>query len=296
MSTTTSTSRPEVLGVALALVFALSACAPYPTHRAVTVDCSVTNGYTFKKIDNFEGESNPNFFASADSTPGAVLSVALAQPPGGVACDGTTALEVVSSGNDDWGSLTGYSNFGPQDASQYEGLSFWAMTGPVSGKALTILFDDPNTYNNNTNMMPSPPTANCTQYAKADGGTQPPPQNNTDPSTGMPISSGTATAPPPMNACGNEYQTSGFTVTGAWKFYTIPFGSFHQTPDPNVVPNAELATVGNMFPATSLITSRLMTFVLRFPKAVETDLWLDDVAFYAHQGWMPPGSDAGAGQ
>jgi hypothetical protein len=288
-----------VLAVVVAPLAA--ACAAYPTHKAaVPVDCSVTSGYTFKNIDNCEGESlsnGLNFFGSADNTPGAAVTFTFGAPTGGVACDGTQALEATSAGSNDWGSLMGFSNFGtpPRDASQYEGLSFWAMVGPVSSKAITILFDDPNTYNQAANMLPAPPTANCRQYPKPDGGTAGPGGTTSD-TMGNIISSGSAMAPSPPDGCGNEYQTYGLTITNSWQFYTIPWSKFQQQqpPQPNQVPNAVLNVVGNAYPGTSLITSRLMTFIIRFPKAVETDLWLDDIAFYAHQGWVPsPVSDAG---
>jgi hypothetical protein len=44
---------------------------------------------------------------------------------------------------------------------------------------------------------------------------------------------------------------------------------------------------------TTLITSQLMLFGLRLPKALATDLWIDDLAFYRHKGWAPPGRDGG---
>jgi hypothetical protein len=81
---------------------------------------------------------------------------------------------------------------------------------------------------------------------------------------------------------------------GQWQLVTIRFGQFQQTPTPNRVPNAALTTVGTAY-KTALLTSRLMTFTLRFPKGVATNLWIDNIAFYRHKGWMPPVGDGGVG-
>lgn len=266
-------------------------CSAYPTIKNVPVDCSVTNAYDFAFIDQFDGESQANLYASGDTTPGAagMTTATLGMPPDGPRCGSSTALELKAAGNDDWGSVSGYNNFGPRDASGYQGFSFWARVYSASNSGLTILFGDPNTYNASPNVPapPSPPSSYCTKYPTPDGGASS--GTITDPATGMVLSSGTTTAPPPPDACGDDYATI-MHVTSEWHLYTIPFGAFQQGPTPNRVPNADFTVTGTAT-GTKLITSALMTLTFRFPKGVDTDLWLDDLAFYRAKGSAP--RDAG---
>ncbi len=225
------------------------------------------------------------------------MTLSLGTPPDGAPCGSATGLEIQSSGFTDWGSLIGFNNFGPRDASAYEGISFWSHPATNSNKALTLQLDDPNTYNNNTTVsdggliLPTPPTADCTGYPTPDGGASGR-GLSTDPATGMVLSSGTATAPLPPNGCGNNYQAVVLLESG-WQLVTIPFGTFQQLATPNRVPNAALMTTGDA-PGTRLITSRLLLFTVRFPKAFGTDIWIDNLAFYRHKGWTPAGLDGGA--
>jgi hypothetical protein len=274
-------------GVLALVVCGALGCSAYPTLKNVPVDCSVTNAYDFLVVDTFEGETTPNLFGSADTTPGATMKPSVGTPPDGARCGSTSVLELKASGNDDWGSLSGYNGFGPRDASAYEGFSFWARVYGASNSGLTILFGDPNTYNANP-MSPSPPGSYCTNYPTPDGGAAS--GTIVDPATGMVLSSGSTTAPPPPNACGDYYATT-MHVTSDWHFYTIPFSAFQQSAMPNRVPNADLAVTGTA-PGTKMITSALMTLTFRFPKGVDTDLWMDDLAFYRAKGSADGGLDA----
>jgi len=289
--------------VALGLSGALG-CTAYPTYKPEPTGCtamdastSVAAAYDFRSIDTFEGETTAPFYPSGDATPGATVTLSLGTPPDGAPCGSATGMEIQSYGFTDWGSLIGFSNFGPRDASAYEGISFWSHPATNSNKALTLQLDDPNTYNNNTTVsdggliLPTPPTADCTKYPTPDGGASGS-GPNTDPATGAVLSSGTATAPLPPNGCGNDYQAVILLESG-WQLVTIPFGTFKQLATPNRVPNDALTTTGNA-PETSLITSRLLLFTARFPKAFGTDIWIDNLAFYRHKGWTPAGVDGGA--
>jgi len=292
--------------VALGLSGALG-CTAYPTYKPVPTGCtaldastSIAAGYEFRSIDNFEGEAGPPprypFYTSGDATPGAAVTLSLGTPPDGAPCGSATGLDLQSYGFTDWGSLIGFSNFGPRDASAYEGISFWSHPATNSNKALTLQLDDPNTYNSNMTVsdggliLPTPPTADCTGYP-TDGGTSGG-GVRTDPSNGMVLSSGTANVPLPPNGCGNSYQAVILLESG-WQLVTIPFGTFQQLATPNRVPNAALMTTGDA-PGTRLITSRLLLFTVRFPKAFGTDIWIDNLAFYRHKGWTPAGFDGGA--
>ena len=175
------------------------------------------------------------------------------------------------------------------------GISFWSHPATNSNKALTLQLDDPNTYNGNAVsdgglVLPTPPTADCTGYPTPDAGTMG--SGIVTDSNGMVLSSGTLTAPRPPNGCGNDYQAVVLLESG-WQLVTIPFGTFKQLMTPNMVPNSELTTTGSAL-GTSLITSRLVLFTMRFPKAIGTDIWIDNLAFYRHKGWTPAGGDGGA--
>ena len=294
--------------VMVALAFVLLAfggplgCTAYATYKPVPTGCtamdastSVAAAFEFKSIDSFEGETNAPFYSSGDNTPGALVTLTLGPPPDGAPCGSATGLEMQSSGFTDWGSLLGYSNFGPRDGSAYEGISFWSHPATNSNKALTLQLDDPNTYNNNTAVsdggiiLPTPPTADCTTYPSPDGGAMG--SGIITDQNGMVLSSGILTAPKPPNGCGNDYQAAVLLGSG-WQLVTIPFGTFQQLETPNRVPNDVLTMTGNA-PGTPLITSRLMLFTIRFPKELGTDIWIDSLAFYRHKGWVPAGLDGG---
>jgi hypothetical protein len=261
-------------------------CTAYATNKTVPVNCSVEDAYDFKSVDNFEMPPMQPMWTTADCTPGALMTVTEASLPDGSRCGSTVALEIQASRNADWGSLAGYNGFGPRDGSAYEGISFWARGAVDSNKAFTLSLDDPNTAAGTVGTT-------CTTYPTPDAGACTLAASTTiiDPATGMVLSSGTLTAPPLPDQCGNAY-TVVVLVTGDWQLYTIPFGRFQQGATPNRVPNAELAATGSAA-GTTLITSQLMLFGLRLPKALATDLWIDDLAFYRHKGWAPPGRDGG---
>jgi len=297
--------RAGALAVALG---GLLGCTAYPTYKPAPVNCSVETLYDFETIDVFDTPSTLSspMWTAPDCTVGSVMSAFEAALPDGDRCGSTAAMEIKASHDNDWGSLAGYSNFGPRDGSRYEGISFWARVGTNSAKAFSLSFDDPNT---NTLPKANPPIGNCTVYptvnsgidagadagvdAGVDGGAcaAAPTTTIVDPSTGMVLSSGVLTAPPLPDACLNSYALV-MLVTNDWQLYTIPFGQFQQSAMPNRVPNAVLTETGSA-PGTTLITSQLLNFGVRFPKAVDMDLWIDNLAFYRHKGWAPPGRDGG---
>jgi hypothetical protein len=255
------------------------ACTPYATLKTGPVDCSAASAYQVNNIDAVFSMS----WISNDSTPGSVMTADVESIPGGL-CGDTTALVVRGSHNNDWGSAFGFYSFGKKDESTQVGLSFWARAPGNTTKGFTILLDDPNTYDPYVTCTPGGATilppgdagANCTTYCTLDAGlgVMPP----TYDSNGMPLSSGTLTAPPPANACGNSYQTE-LLVTGDWVFYTIPFDMFQQTLDPNKVPTTTFTETGSA-PGTTLLTSAIMNMVFRMPKEGAIELWIDQLGFY----------------
>jgi hypothetical protein len=262
---------------ALLLVLAGAAgCDPYPTLRNDPVDCTVDDGYEFLTVSNFETVGDNAFWSSGDSTPGKVVgddesgNVAVRNIPDGPRCDSKAAVVLKAAGNNDWGCLFGSNSVGaPRDASAYEGLSFWARAPGNTTKGFIVLMDDPN-----TTVLESLPH-NCTNLGSVTAGSQT--INVTIDGQNVQTSSGT-TRPTYPEECGNSYQAV-MLVTSEWAFYTIPFARFQQTALPNRVPNAVLTQVGTT-PGTALLTDRIYTLVIRFPKEATAELWLDNLAFY----------------
>lgn len=257
----------------LALGGALS-CSSYPTTKVVPIDCNAEAPYDVLMLDNFDTLGMSPFWTAGDT----VANVAdVIQPiTDGDRCGSTAALVMHSTHNNDWGSIFGYNTFGgPRDASAWEGIAFWARAPGSTTKGFTILLDDPNTSDptpppNNTN----PNDSNCLTTQNVDGGQA---VTCIDPMTGQMMPCGTTTAPPP-NACGNGYSTM-LVVTTDWRFYTIPFRTFQQSPMPNQVPNALLTMVGSV-PGTTLLTNQLLNLTLRMQREATMELWLDNLSFY----------------
>jgi hypothetical protein len=281
--------------VALALASALG-CTAYSTYKPpVPPDCSVMNLYD---IDNIDAEFMMAW-NSKDNTPGSTMGTDAGTIADGPLCGDGNVLAVKGDHNNDWGSLFGFYAFGKKDESTREGLSFWARAPGNTGKGFTILLDDPNTYNpyagatctaDAGSVPPGDGGSFCTTYCTLDagaGGT--PPTYGPD---GTLLSSGTSVAPPPANACGNEYSTE-VMVTRDWQFYTIPFDQFQQTPSkPNRVPNAVFKETGTV-PGTPLMTSAIMNMIFRFPKESAEDLWLSHLGFYRKKVAGAPPADGG---
>jgi len=275
-------------------------CTAYPTLKPnAPIDCTADSGYDFQIIDNFETLGEMPFYPSGDMTSSGPATPAAATIPGGPRCNSSVALEVQSFQHNDWGSLFGFNNFGPRDASAYEGLSFWARAPLNTTGSFTILLDDPNTNNGLTTVcsvdagMPATPAdagpiEMCKNYCVPDAGPGGPTTTYLDPMTGMAVGGSTSAAPPP-DSCGNSYMVVQ-VVTADWRFYTIPFSKFQQGYMPSRVPNPVLTVTGTV-PGTSLRTSALMGFVIRFPKEANADLWLDNLDFYRPK---KAGSDGGS--
>jgi hypothetical protein len=271
-------------------------CSTYATVKNLPIDCTADSGYDFMVIDNYEVAGPAPWFSSADLTSDAPTAEVDAIP--GARCNSNAALVLRSSHHNDWGSLFGINNFGPRDASAYEGVSFWARAPGNTTKSFTILTDDLNSNNLMTAVCgvdggtASPGDGgageSCTNYCISDGGTGSP-QQTVDPMTGMVIG-GSTTAAPPADACGNSYQTVQ-VVAADWRFYTVPFRRFQQAYTPNRVPNPLLKITGSV-PGTGLRTSALTTFTLRMPKEAEMELWIDNLAFYRKKA-TAAGTDGG---
>ena len=276
------------LGLVFTALVGAIGCARYSTWRDVPVDCTVEAQYqldpTVPNTFAFEMVGASAGWASADGSPGSVMTFEVKTIPEGPRCGSAAALVLTAEKNNDWGSLFGLIPFGKRDESAFEGMSFWARAGYESNTGFTILLDDPNTSNPDAPAVcsadagapPPPPDGgykSCKNYCN-DGGTG---TGTTDPGTGM-IIPGTVSAAPEPDQCGNGYATV-LTVASDWRFYTIPFSKFFQSSTPNRVPNPALMMKGPI-PDNGLRTSELLNLIFRMPKAVRTELWIDNLSFY----------------
>jgi hypothetical protein len=281
-------------------VLATAGCKAYPTWTPVPVDygCDLDDAYEQHVLYLFDDVSPENCatttpsppgcpgWTASDGSAGAVMTGAVVPIPDGARCGSSAAMLITADKNNEWGSLFGIIGFGRQNATGQEGLSFWARSTNNTNTAFTVQFNDSNTGclvdPGDGGVCPMPPS-NCITYPAADGGTG---VGTTD-GTGMIIPGSVTTAPEP-DQCGNPYSAI-VTATNLWRFYTIPFTAFHQEALPNRVPNAKLTDTGSLA-GTGLIPSDLLTLVFRMPKAMRTELWIDDVGFYRKAG---TGGDGG---
>jgi hypothetical protein len=258
-------------------------CKAYPTYKNLPVDCTVEASYDMMSIDSFDMVGAAPGWTAVDGTVGAGMVGAVEALTDGARCGSTAALVIRASNNNDWGSLFGYNNFA-RDGSPYEGLSFWARSPGNSNKAFTIILNDPNTacLGTDAGVCVVPP-GDCFTY-DTDGGTAAP---KTD-GTGA-IIPGTGGSAPAADACGNGYAAVQ-TVTADWRFYTIPYAEFRQDSNPNRVPNAVLTQTGTT-PGTTLRTRELLTLILRMPKGMASEIFIDNLGFY--RGRSATGGDGG---
>lgn len=271
-------------------------CSTYPTLKPVVIDCTADSGDDFLQIDNFDTVGGMPFYTASDMT-SAAPTATVETFPDGMRCNSNVGMVLRSSAHNDWGSLFGFSNFGPRDASAYEGVSFWARGRGNSSTSFTLLLDDPNTSNPLTATCGADagapaadagPVDVCKNYCMPDAGVGAPMNTYVDPMTGMAVG-GSTSAAPPTDACGNGYSAVQ-VVTGDWRFYTVPFARFQQGYMPNRVPNSVLKVTGTVA-GTGLRTAALQNFVIRFPKEANVELWFDNLQFYRPK---KAGSDGGS--
>lgn len=285
-------------GVVALVVCGSLGCTSYSTYKTAPPDCSVMNAYDLDIVDSEFGMT----YGANDHTTDAAVMPKVVSIPEGPLCGDATALHVVGAYYNDWGSLFGFYGFGNKNESTRQGMSFWARAPGNGQKAITILLDDPNTFNPTANcpadagagavtvIPPADGSAYCTTYCTPDAGSTTALPPAYDPASGAPLSSGASTAPLPANACSNSYQTE-ISLTRDWAFYTIPFSQFQQQATPDRVPNPVLSMVGSS-PQTNMLTSSISKVTFRLPKGSPYDLWFDRLGFYGNKR----SADGGAGQ
>jgi hypothetical protein len=279
------TSTPMRAALLFVLAGAATACQAYPTVKKAPIDCSPDDRYDLSIVDPFETitAANTAFWNAGDAlVMTGDLNESIEPISGDGRCGSKAALVLRSVHANDWGSIFGYNNFGPRDASGTEGMAFWARAPGATTKAFTISLDDANT---------APDAKRCVDYG-TDGGTAAPSGPTTD-GLGNVISTGASVVQPQPDACSNSY-TAVVVVTTEWSLYTVPWERFTQVAAPNRVPNAVFTEVGPV-PGTGLLIDKIWTFILRMPKEATMELWLDNLAFYrTRTKGSAAGADAGA--
>jgi hypothetical protein len=292
-------------------------CSTYQTQRNVPIDCTAQKGYDFQVIDDFTSKSwyeVPDYVpAVPDAGDGGVSSTSkdpadanriiasaimdVTTIPDGPTCGNTNAGVFRGSHNNDWGGMFGSWAFAASvnDASEYDGISFWARAPGNVSKSFTFLLNDDNTTaplaTASPESSPDGGTASsrkgCRIYSMTDGGTSQSQStgasNMTDPGTGTPITGSSNTRASYADECGNDYSVIVKNLSSEWQFFTIPWSEFLQNDTPNRVSPENQALPpdpNDLAKKTTVLTSRLRAIGIRMPKAAEFGLWVAKLDFY----------------
>jgi hypothetical protein len=234
---------------------ALLACGAGPARPEPGIDCSIEDDYEFNVLQPMEG-TMASWYGYGDVTPGAVNTVGLQPIPGG-RCESSAALVITSRGHHDWGSGFGeyQTAMAPVDATDYEGISFWARAegyGTSSGFLITL--GDRNT--NPAGMVCVEPTTEDLVNGSYTYNQQ-----------GMIVPVGNRLAG--AKDCGNSFERAAF-ARREWYLHRVPFESFVQMANPNLSP-------------TGIDRSALYSFGFSIPKDSNINLWIDDLGLYRHR-------------
>jgi len=279
-----SPRQAGTVGILLFGLGGLVACSPYSTFKDVPTNCSVEDGYDFDTKNTYPFDTTSDASSVWGPSGDAFctnMSLGVETMPDGPRCGSSAALVFREATCNDWGSLFGFSTFGPRSEQAYEGMSFWARSPGNTDKTFLILLDDANTASG-AGICTPPPVLTNTQNQ--------PCLTVLDQSGNTTASSGCG-APPLPDACGNSY-TAVVSVTSEWAFYPIPWSRFTQLAQPNRVPNSFFPQTGGI-PGTGLMPSALWNLMIRAPKGGAMELWIDNLSFYRKKGSVA-GADAGS--
>lgn len=213
--------------------------------------------YDFRVVETMDGATN-FWFSFGDPTPGSVTSALLQPIPGG-RCGNLQALVLTSRGHQDWGSgfgeyetTLGIANqMGYVDATDYEGISFWARaTGFGTSNGFLLSLNDSHTAD--------PLVCNQPMVEDIAGG------GYTYNEGGMIVPLGGALPAP--GDCGNAFRRP-VLAHREWYLHTLPFESFMQVAEPNRRP-------------TGVDRATLYSFTINVPKDSNLELWIDDLGLY----------------
>lgn len=264
-----------------AISVALGCGSPIP-ERSLEVDCSADEGYeylTLQPMQRVATAMDPqagSWFGFGDDTPGGVSLVELIEIPEG-RCDSTDALVLTVNGRTDWGA--GFGEYAtaqaPVDASEYEGVSFWARaTGYGTSTGFLLTLQDRNTYAVEPDPLAPPEAAPdpngpvCT-VPDAEDAVEAYVVNE----AGMLVPVGGELPGP--DDCGNGFVRV-VTAQRHWTLHRLPFESFQQQALPNRKPGG-------------FDKSALYQFAINIPKDSNIELWIDDLGIYRR---LPPATQA----
>lgn len=251
-------------------VLASAACTARAPGPPPPIDCSVEDGYellpsgqTFEPNDN-----DPGWYPFGDCTVGRVHTATVESIENGGRCGSTAALVLRSSGHHDWGSGFGTYEWraAPQDATGFEGISFWARSPGATDKGVLVNLGDDQTEMEGgicfgSSAMDAGPTVEV-----------PIPDAGGETCSVRLESDRDAGAPPQKGQCGNAFVRS-LIVSEHWQFYRLPFDSFVQVATPNRV--------------DGINPSAIHFFGFNMGKDSRHELWIDDIGFYRRK---PAGS------
>lgn len=291
------------------LLLSVLGCGADPRTKA-TVNCSVMDDYEFAPhLSDFIAGKDPGWFYFSDTTYAvdagitggadagnndivAVFNVRPLPPPG--LCGSTGALEIQAQGHNFYGS--GFGDYThqtlPTDGTGYEGISFWARSGPNAEKTFMFYVDDSHTYVNHI-VSPGggllPPAVTSSGFVNGqdlDGDgfigpgdiayattcLLPPIQALGYPACygGGVLPPGTPTRVPAPNECGNQYHTY-ITITENWQLFLIPWNQLAQWPCPNRRPGG-------------IDQSQISQWEIKLLQGTNYDIFFATFAFYRHRG------------
>lgn len=275
--------RSWALWVAGAIAAFVVACEPQ-LRREPLLSCQEQDQYEFEPI-------NPAFwFGFGDETPGAYdgsedgnvangddgLPV---RPPAPVVqtliepiCGFATANFYKTYGHNDWGSAWGSAvrnRDTPYDASEYQGVSFWAKSALSADKTFTVLLETRRTAKPLDAELPDGGTTSdprdCQSAKLADGAAV----YRTLGDGTLQITNSVASP----DDCGNNFRAL-VTTTHRWQLYRIPFEDFWQDALPNRAPGG-------------IDRGAILMFGFRADKEKRLEFSIAGLSFYRKAGWQP---------
>ncbi len=174
--------RGSWMAVALVATSLCAACGgetgerPQPTQTSADTDpCLDVSKYEVEVLQDFEKPKAPEWGIFGDRSPGSSVTPSGATSTTETITDGarcgtsTSALHIIAQNMTKWGGSLQHKFPENLDASQWDGISFWARKGPdAPGQTLYLVVTDPNTVSGDfcQDAESTPLTEKCDPYAQ----------------------------------------------------------------------------------------------------------------------------------